>query len=616
MKLSSIFSDGMVLQRGKEIVFWGSAEKESSIKLSFYGKIYETKADGAGKWEVKLPPMEAGGPYELEISDGKSLFIHNILIGDVWLLGGQSNMQLPVARVFEQYEKELTGADEKNIRLFHAPQIYDFHAPRKEYGTGCWESATKENVMNFSAAGYFFARDLYRAYKIPIGLILTAVGGTPVEAWISEPSLKGFDRFTEKLNRNKSDSYVQNTIKEEAQRTQAWYNGLNLGDEGLAGKWYEEETDISDWTQIVVPGYWYNTELADIRGSIWLRKEIELPTCQAYGEARLALGTLVDGDDTYVNGVLIGSTGYQYPPRRYVIPKGVLHEGKNSITVRLISTANIGGFIPDKPYFLKLGGKKIDLKGLWYFRIGAKVRALQPVTFFQYEPSGLYNGMIAPLSRTGMKGIAFYQGESNGDNPYQYYSLFKAMITDWRVLLGQGDLPFLYVQLAGFGFGRKKGGGYLWAKLREEQRKALELPSTAMIVTIDIGEYNDLHPFNKKDLGIRLALAARKLAYGEEVVYSGPFYKKMKKEGNTIRLTFMHTGSGLMVKGRELKQFRICGEDGVFVPGTARIEGNTVVVRCDGIGKPCHVRYAWENYPDGANLYNREGLPAAPFTTE
>ncbi len=616
MKLSSIFSDGMVLQRDKEIIFHGSAKKGDSITLSFTGKSYGVKAGADGRWEVKLPPMAAGGPYELEISDGEPLVIHDVLIGDVWLLGGQSNMQLPVSRVFEKYEKELTGVSEDNIRIFQAPQIYDFYGPGEDYDTGYWESATAEKVMNFSAAGYFFARELYKMYQVPVGLILTAVGGTPVEAWISESSLRSFGQFVEELDRNKSDSYVQDTIKEEEDRTKTWYEELELADEGLPGKWYEEGTDVSDWNPITVPGYWYNTELADIRGSIWLRKEVVLPPHWDGKEAKLVLGTLVDADYTYVNGVMAGNTGYRYPPRRYTVPKGLLREGKNSIAVRLLSTSNIGGFITDKPYFLKNGREKIDLKGLWCYRIGAKVKAAPPVTFFQYKPSGLYNGMIAPLRRTGMKGIAFYQGESNTDNPYGYYPLFQAMIRDWRKLLGQGDLPFLYVQLAGFGYGSRKGSGCHWARLREEQKKALEIPSTAMVVAIDTGEYNDLHPLNKKDLGLRLALAARKVAYGEDIIHSGPVFESMIREGNTIRITFKNTGSGLTVKGKELRQFQIAGKDGVFVPAEAGLHKDTVIVRSESIKKPEQVRYAFENYPDGANLYNLEGLPAAPFTTE
>ena len=333
--------------------------------------------------------------------------------------------------------------------------------------------------------------------------------------------------------------------------------------------------------------------------------------------ARLLLGRVVDSDRTYVNDKFVGSVSYQYPPRKYDLPENLLKAGKNTIVVRVINNVGRGGFLLDKPYQLIAGNRTIDLKGPWQYKLAATMEPLPGKTFIEWQPLGLYNGMIAPLLNYTIKGVIWYQGESNTARPHEYQKLFPALIADWRRQWNQGDFPFLYVQLANYMQAKDQPSESNWAELREAQLKTLSVPDTAMAVAIDIGEWNDVHPLDKEDVGKRLALGAQKVAYGDDtVVYSGPIYQSMEIEGNRITLAFTHVGSGLIAKGGKLKEFAIAGADKKFVWATAKIEGDKVIVRNDDIPNPVAVRYAWADNPEGANLYNKEGLPASPFRTD
>lgn len=427
-----------------------------------------------------------------------------------------------------------------------------------------------------------------------------------------------FGRFQEILALCKDDSYVSGTMQREEKRNNRWYHELYETDEGLHGEnspWYAQDLNDRSWDSMELPAYLNGTQLENIRGSIWFRREIDVPEHMAGAPGKLVLGTLIDADDTYVNGVLVGNTGYMYPPRRYPIPEGLLRAGKNVIAVRLIMTGNVGAFITGMPYMLKTDKGSIPLSGTWKYKIGTIIRPLAPTTFFQYKPVGVFNGMIYPLRKYAVKGVLWYQGEANTGYPYDYKDLFEALIKDWRDNWGL-SLPFLYVQLPNFGPTGKEPEVSGWARLREEQRKALEVPDTGMAVAIDVGEYNDLHPQNKKAVGHRLALWALNLIYGEELVYSGPLYESMELDGSSAVLSFTHTGGGLIARGEELGGFEMCGKDGVFHPAQASIEGDRVRVTCSLISEPAHVRYAWADNPVNANLYNMEGLPASPFSTK
>jgi sialate O-acetylesterase len=613
----------MVLQRNKQINIWGWAEPCKMVTVNFLGKSYAAVADHLGKWKVTLPPMDAGGPYFMEIKcQHHAVTIKDIFIGDVWVCSGQSNMVLPMERVIDLYPEELDDCNIPLIRQFTVPEKYNFKGPQEELEGGTWDVLSKETLLKFSAVGYFFAKALYKKYNIPIGLIKSCVGGTPIEAWMSSDIVYKFLENPDELEKLKDDSYIEAVSKEEEAKIKAWFDYLNANDTGLNSNppFFDENCSTSDWKAITIPATWKEMGLDSTIGVVWFKKEINIPSCMVGNLARLYLGTIVDSDFTYVNGKLVGSTSYRYPPRKYNIPAGLLKEGKNTIVVRVISNDGNGEFVKGKEYKLFTEDCKIDLKGQWLCKVGVKSpEPLPQQTFWQYKPTGLFNGMIAPLLNYSIKGIIWYQGESNTDRPEGYCKKLCDLVDDWRKKWDDSSLPFLYVQLANFMEPKPQPCDSNWARLREEQRRALlHLDNVKMAVAIDLGEWNDLHPSNKKDVGERLALLAQKVAYGEkDLVASGPLYKSMKIEGNKIILEFSEVGSGLIAKGDSiLKHFAIAEKDKRFIWANAIIEGNKVIVWNDSIKNPVYVRYAWADNPEGANLYNKEGLPASPFTTE
>ncbi|SHH52838.1 sialate O-acetylesterase [Chryseolinea serpens] len=616
VRLPRLIGENMVLQRDTELTLWGWAAANEAVTVVFSGKKYPTKASTDGKWVVKLPPQKAGGPFMMDILASNQITLKNILVGDVWLCSGQSNMVLPMERVKERYAKQIAEAGNPFIRQFLVPITFDFAHPKDDLTTGSWQAATPANVLTFSATAYFFARSLYEKYHVPIGLINASVGGSPAEAWLSGDALKAFPEYVQRAQKFQNTIYTDSIRHTEGAMVKAWYNALRKKDEGMKQvPWFETSVDAAAWPTMQIPGYWTDQGLKSIHGVVWFRKDIDVPASFMGKPAKLLLGRIVDSDSVYVNGMFIGATGYQYPPRRYTVPDSILKAGKNTIVVRVINTSERGGFIADKPYTLSAGGEVLDLKGTWQYKVGAMSDTLPPVTFFQYTPGGLFNGMIAPVTNFAIKGAIWYQGESNTMQAAKYHAVFSAVITDWRKQWGQGDFPFLFVQLANYLPVKTSEKG--WPELREAQRKTLSLPNTGMAVTIDIGEWNDLHPLNKEDVGKRLALAAQHFAYHDKkVVHTGPTFLSMRDEGNKLILTFANIGSGLSSKGEALKHFTIAGVDKNFVEAQAVIRGREVVVWSDGVSHPVAVRYGWEDNPQGGNLYNNEGLPASPFRTD
>ncbi len=623
LKVPRLISDGMVLQKGKEIKIWGWAPVDKEVTVDFMNKEYSTRTGYDGKWSIMLPAFKAGGPYKMVIKESTSVItINDILIGDVWICSGQSNMEIPMSRVRELYENEITKCQNYKIRQFNVLMEYNFNGPQEDLNTGNWVSANSNSILNFSAVAYFFAKKLYKEYQVPIGLIKTSIGGSPVEAWLSEEALKAFPSHLETALKYKDNDFVKRVEQRNEEGNLKWYKKLYHLDNGQSeGKlpWYDSNCDISDWSVMELPTLFVEEGLENLNGVIWFRKEIEVPASMIGKAGKLYMGRIIDGDTTYINGIRVGATTYQYPPRKYDFPDNLLKKGKNTITLRVVIKNGQGGFIEDKPYKLSVGEESIDLKGDWKYKVGAVTDPLPEWNFVQWKPLGLYNGMIAPLLDYKVKGVIWYQGESNTEEPHKYNELFPALIWDWREQWNQKDLPFLYVQLPNYGEVRKQPSESNWAELREAQLKTLAVTNnTAMAVAIDVGEWNDLHPFNKKDVGNRLALAAQHLVYGNEsIVYSGPIYQSKKIEDSGIIISFNNIGSGLMIKGSgKLNCFEIAGPDKKFVWAEAEIEGNQVVVKSEEIDNPVEVRYAWADNPEGANLYNKEGLPASPFRTD
>ena len=616
IRLPQIISDGMVLQRDQNIRIWGWSSAKEEITLNFKNRYYNTRADEAGNWEIILPPQSAGGPYRMTLKGKNEITISDVLFGDVWLCAGQSNMVLPMERVKEKYPDEIANADYPEIRNFFIRTRTNLQEPQMDLSSGRWKSANTNDILEFGAVSYFFAREIYQQHRVPIGLINASVGGTPIEAWISEEGLKVFPGLLDVVQQNKDTAYVNNIVRmalaERVIRKEA--------DKGMLEpiQWFDPDYSPKGWKNINIPGYWEDQGLKDLNGVVWYRKVIDVPASMTSMPAKLFMGRIVDADYIYINGIEVGHTTYQYPPRRYNLTEGILKPGKNTIVIRVSNTNGKGGFVPDKPYFLTAGNQYIDLKGDWDYKVGdvfnPEIRRNGGFSF-QEQPTSLYNAMVAPLKKQAIKGFLWYQGESNTGRPTPYYDLLPALIADWRNQWKDHDLPFLYVQLANYMDRDFQPVESNWAELRDAQLHALSVPNTAMTVAIDLGEWNDIHPLNKKDIGHRLALGARNLVYGENnLVYSGPIYSSHTIREDKIIIYFDHVGSGLITIDEEpLSQFAIAGADKKFVWAEAKIVNETVEVYNETISSPEYVRYAWSDNPDGANLYNKEGLPASPF---
>lgn len=623
VKLPKLISDGMVLQRDIPTKIWGWASINEKVSVRFNGKTVRTTAGTDGRWSVRFPAMKAGGPYTLQIDAINHITLQDILIGDVWICSGQSNMVHQMILHRERYEKEIEEANFSQIRHFAIPTLTDLGKPQDDLPSGTWKSANPPNVLQFSAVAYFFAKKIFEKYHVPIGLINASVGGTPIEAWTSEQGFEEFPSILNIIQKNKDTAYI-NELSRKALAINASRTQRQPQDKGLTGTkpWYDTMYIPKEWRNIHIPGYWEDQGIKDLNGVVWYRKEIEVPASMTGIPAKISLGRIVDADFLYINGVLAGNTTYQYPQRRYQIPAGMLKPGKNIFVVRVINNGGKGGFVPDKPYYLTAGGKTVDLKGDWQYKVGEAFApgrgGFSGGISAQNQPTALYNAMISPLTNFAIKGMLWYQGETNTGNAGQYEKLLPVLIKDWRNKWKQGDIPFLFVQLPNFMEANYLPSESQWARLRESQLNALSVPNTGMAVAIDLGEWNDIHPDNKKDVGDRLALAALKVAYGEkDIVSSGPIFKSASVEGNKITIDFLHTGSGLITNdGEEPTQFAIAGADKKFVWAKTKIEGDKVVVWHNEIPEPIYVRYAWADNPDSANLYNKDGLPASPFRTD
>jgi sialate O-acetylesterase len=615
IRLPQLISDGMILQRDVPAKIWGMASPGDKItlQLSTLNSQFSTQVGADGKWEIQLPPQKAGGPYILKID---TIEIKNVLFGDVWLCSGQSNMETPISRVMTRFGDEIQNYSNSKIRYVKIPLKYNFHGPQEDVPPCSWVELNPETASDFSAVAYFFAKELFEKTGIPIGIINSSVGGTPAEAWISEEALKPFPTLLNDMRLCQSDEFVADMLRLGSLPGRRWNTILNEQDKGLneAVKWYSPQYDDHSWQTIdLSDNRWGRKNSRPVNGVFWFRKTIEIPAKQENQPAMLYMGRIVDADSVFINGKCVGTTGYQYPPRNYSVPAGILKPGKNQITVRLVSQAGFPEFVPDKPYKIVFPDMETSLEGQWKYNTGA---LMPPVAgggiAFQNKPTGLYNAMIAPLKNHAFKGIIWYQGESNTDRYEEYYDLMTALIGDWRNLWGE-NLPFIGVQLANYMKPALLQQQSNWAELRDVQRKLYQtVPNTGMAVAIDLGEWNDIHPLNKKDVGKRLALQARHLAYGEKIVADGPVYQSKTMEGNRVILSFK-PGTDNLLPVDELKGFAVAGSDGIFKAAQAVIDGKRVIVWSDEVAQPVKVRYAWADNPEGANLYNREGLAASPF---
>lgn len=506
--LPNLISDGMVLQRGTPVKIWGKADSGEKIQLTFLKKKYQAVADSLGNWQIDLPALKPGGPFSMSINDTT---LQNILIGDVFLCSGQSNMELMVSRVMDKYADEVNLYENPSIRYLKVPYAYDFNTPLSDIKPMAWKPLTKDNVMGYSALCYFFAKLLYEKTGVPVGIVNSSWGGTPVEAWISEEGLKDYPIYL-----NQKSLYSSEELMNEIQRTGArhgrqWQAVLHASDKGLHDTtlWYDENLDDSAWDSVdMFSSQWGSNGWRPINGSHWFRQSVEVPASWKGKDAVLRLGCIVDADSVYVNGHFVGSVSYQYPPRIYKVPASVLKPGKNQITVRLISNGGYPHFVKEKPYKLVCGSEEVNLSTTWKHRVGTVMPSMPGGSVaFQNMPLGLYNGMIAPLLNYQFKGVVWYQGESNVGKWKEYSSLLVSLMNDWRSKFGNAQLPFYIIELASF-MSPDNPGKFAWGKLQEQQADAVSKVSNATLIkNSDTGEWNDIHPLDKKTAAGRLVEA-------------------------------------------------------------------------------------------------------------
>lgn len=622
IRLPRLISNGMVLQRDQPVRIWGWAAAGENVTVTLNNKAYETKTGTDSRWEVLLPATPAGGPYEMVISGQNKIILHDILFGDVWVCSGQSNMEFNMNRAKDKYAAEIAGSANSAIRQFLVKPRWSFQ-PKDDVESSGWLAADAQNVLRFTAVGYFFAKALYEKYHVPIGLINSSVGGTPAEAWTSADGLNKLPGYLEQIEPYHDSSKVAAIVNSNTALDREWYRQVLVNDSGSMDKnrpWTNGVEYGRRWDTLSIPGSLRGPVLSRFAGVIWLKRTVTLPSGATPRDGVLLLGSFSDKDTTWVNGQRVGFTPSRYLPRKYEIPAGLLHAGENTIVVRIVVTTPAGTFVEGKPYALQYGDTTLPLTGKWWYRIGFATTPFPTnrILNFSYQPTALYNAMIAPLTPFNIKGVIWYQGEANTTKAAAYRPLFQAMITDWRNQWREGRFPFLFVQLANLGAAPAVPGQSNWAELREAQANALSLPNTGMAVTHDLGERNDIHPLNKLDVGQRLALAARAMAYKEnKLVYSGPVFRTMKVKGHKCFLQFDTQGSALIAQNEApLKGFQIAGNDHTFYWANAIIEGDRVIVWSDAVTAPVAIRYAWANNPEGANLYNKEGLPASSFRTD
>ena len=626
MKIASLFTNGMVLQQGVPVPVWGTATPGDLVTVHFAGQQVSEVADFDGRWMVRLAPLEANATSsQLEVSSsaGASLAISDVLVGEVWVCSGQSNMEWPL-QSSRNGAQEITQAHCPSIRLFTVP-----HRPSRtletEIAGAAWCACSPETVANFSAVAYYFAREIQSRLNIPIGLIHTSWGGTIAEAWtawdalLENPATRGIVETFEHSLRDMDSRLEEWKAQQEKTR--------DKGNAKHAEGWAGIEEPQADWREMVLPGTWQSRGL-NHSGIVWFRKTIEIPAAWAEHDLQLAIGATDKSDTTYFNNTQVGSITMAERAdswshlRTYTVPRALVQAGRSVIAVRVHSDKYVGGMTGPSE-FMQLtcpdcaGDAGIPLAGSWRYAVEADYGLVQvPVEPLYKAPGVLFNGMIAPLLPFAMRGVIWYQGESNADRAAQYRDLFQVLIHNWRRAWGQGDFPFYFVQLANYMARQPVPSESQWAELREAQTMALALPNTGMAVAIDIGEAEDIHPWNKMDVGLRLALHALHRTYGlSDVIPSGPLFRSAKREGSSLRLSFDHIGGGLVCQSDALRGFSIAGEDGHFVWAEATIDGEDILVSSPEIDAPRAARYGWADNPE-VNLYNKAGLPASPFRSD
>lgn len=627
VKLLPLFTDNMVMQQKAEVPVWGEAEagKNITVTTSWNKQTYSTSADNQGKWYIKVHTPKAGGPYTVTVSDGEPVVLHNVLIGEVWLCGGQSNMELSVSQSQDFEKEKLDASNYPNIRLLRV-RVDESTKPLDNFTAvdDGWNVCSPKSIENFSAIGYFFAKNIYKDLNVPVGIIESCLGGTPAESWISGKSLQMMPEFRQwatKLEEAPCDKKVLHQLY--LKENKEWEKNVKAIDPGYQDGQpiWATTTDNTGWVDTSLPGTMTTGRLAFFDGVAWTRTTVNIPSSWGGQDLKLYMGGVDDIDITYFNGVEVGHSGSVMVAREYTIPGRLVKPGKATIGVRILDT---GGDIAiyghnGKIYIENNNGERIDLSGNWKSRIALEMSDMplmpRDMSSDSNVPGILYNAMIHPLGNYTVKGALWYQGETNDGRAYQYRDLLKLLVNDWRSQWGY-DFPFYVAQLPNYRKRETEPGESKWAEMRESQAMIQQLKNTGIATLIDIGEADNIHPKNKQEAARRLALVAEHDTYDKKVTYSGPTLQSYIIEGNAIRLTMGHTEGGLKTSdSKSLRGFSIAGFDHQFHWASASIAGNDIIVECPEVEHPLAVRYAWADNPN-CNLMNGAGLPAGTFRTD
>jgi len=618
VRLPVLLSDHAVLQRGEPIPVWGWADAGEAVRVRWRGHDWRTRADASGRWRIRLPAQAAGGPYTLEVSASNTLRVEDLLVGDVWIASGQSNMEFELADSDGGAAEVAAAAAHPRIREIKVPRTVAFE-PREDLAAAAWQPAGPATAGTFSAVAWHFARRLEGELGVPVGIVDSSWGGTHLETWTSRAGLARDADFAEAMARLPRSAAELGALRQAQleQMLTRWQPGLPA----LAAEpegWAAIDHDDHAWPTLNTPGIWEEQGLDGLDGTVLMRREVTLDAAQAAAPATLSLGTIDDRDRTWVNGVSVGGLDDWDKPRRYALPAGLLRPGRNVIAVEVIDDGGDGGFYGDPALLrLELGPTAIPLAGRWRARVLDMLHRTVPDA--NDMATLLFNGMVSPLTRWPAAGVIWYQGESNVPRAAQYARTLPLMIDDWRRAWGRPALPFYIVQLASFmPLKDNRLDTSAWAELRDAQRQAARLPHAGLAVTIDIGAADDIHPRNKRDVGLRLAGLALHDLHRRPIEARGPEWRAQRIEGKRIVLSFDHVGAGLATRerGAPLRGFAVADAQGRFHAATATIEGRQVIVSSADVPAPKAVRYAWVDNAGEANLVSLDGLPAGPFRTD
>lgn len=618
VRLAGVFGDHMVLQREAPIHVWGWAAPGERVQVTLATRQRRTVAGPDGRWQLALPALRAGGPHALRVQARNRLVLQDVMVGELWLCSGQSNMEWALKNT-QDGALEVAAATLPLVRHAKLAQ----HAalrPADDIAAVQWQVASPATAGEFSAVGYFFAQRLSRELGVAVGLLNNAWGGTHLETWTSPRAARVDVDLRDALHQLPATAtgLLQQRRERMAAVVQRWQRGLALEDAG-PGTWAAPALDDDAWPALQAPGVWEEQGLAGVDGVVWLRRRVELSAAQAAGAATLHLGLVDDCDDSYVNGQRVGGLCGWDTPRHWPVPAGLLHEGVNTVAVRVVDNGG-GGGLHGEAGALQLetaAGDRLPLAGPWKARVAALALPSEPHA--NDAATLVFNGMVHPLLPLRMRGVLWYQGESNVGRAARYAGAFQRLVRDWRAQWGQGDFPFYFVQLASFlPTERNSLAGSPWAELRDAQRQALALPNTGMVVTTDVGDARDIHPRRKRPVGERLAGLALRQLHGRTLQASGPVLQGWRRRAGAVELHFDAVAGGLAARdgGASLQGFAIADAGGVFQPAQARALGATVRVWRDGLATPVAVRYGWVDNPQDADLVNGAGLPASPFRTD